>query len=110
MGVAHPLRGDVFLVTLDPTQGREIRKARPCLVVSPDELNEHLDTFTVAPMTTGGHAYPFRIPCRFQRRDGYVVLDQLRTVDRRRLARRLGRVSKPTLSRALRILQEMFAE
>ena len=110
VGVAHPRRGEVFLVTLDPTQGREIRKARPCLVVSPDELNEHLDTFVVAPMTTGGHAYPFRIPCRFQRRDGYVVLDQLRTVGRRRLARRLGRVSKPTLSRALGILREMFAE
>jgi mRNA interferase MazF len=110
VGVAPPLRGDVFLVALDPTQGREIRKARPCLVVSPDELNEHLDTFIVAPMTTGGRAYPFRIPCRFQRRDGHVVLDQLRTVDRRRLVRRLGRVSKPTLSRALGVLQEMFAQ
>lgn len=110
MEIARPLRGDVFLVTSDPTQGREIRKARPCLVVSPDELNGRLDTFIVAPMTTGGHAYPFRIPCRFQRTDGFVVLDQLRTVDRRRLARHLGRVSPPTLSRALGVLQEMFAE
>lgn len=110
MGVAHPRRGDVFLVALDPTRGREIRKARPCLVVSPDELNGHLDTFIVAPMTTGGHAYPFRIPCRFQRTDGFVVLDQLRTVDRQRLARRLGRISRPTLARALGVLREMFAE
>jgi mRNA interferase MazF len=101
-------RGDVFLVSLDPTRGGEIQKTRPCVVVSPDELNAHLNTFIVAPMTTGGHLYPFRIPCRFAGRAGYVVLDQVRTVDRDRLVRRLGRLSPATLSRALGALQEMF--
>jgi mRNA interferase MazF len=74
-------RGDVHLVRLDPTLGSEMQKTRPCLVVSPDELNEHLRTVIVAPMTTAGRAYPWRVPCRFQRRAGFVALDQLRTVD-----------------------------
>ena len=102
-------RGEVFLVDINPTRGGEIRKARPCVVVSPDELNEHLSTFIVAPLTTGGHQYPFRIACRFGGRVGHVVLDQIRTVDRLRLVRRLGRLSPPTLIRALSLLQEMFA-
>jgi mRNA interferase MazF len=80
------------------------------LVVSPDELNKHLSTFLVAPMTTGGHPYPFRLPCRFEKKDGFVVLDQLRTVDRVRLVKRLGRIAPTTLSRALHVLREMFAE
>jgi mRNA interferase MazF len=100
----------VYLVSLDPSVGREIRKARPCLVVSPDELNEHLTTLLVAPMTTGGHRYPFRIPCRFQRRDGFLVLDQLRTIDRSRAVRRLGKLSALTVRKALNVLREMFAE
>ena len=102
-------RGDVYLVNLDPTLGGENQKTRPCVVVSPDELNAYLRTFIVAPMTTVGHAYPFRAQCRFQRRDGYVVLDQIRTVDRDRLVRRLGRLGPAVLDRALRVLQEMFA-
>lgn len=102
-------RGDVFLVTLDPTQGDEIQKIRLCLVVSPDELNANIRTFIVAPLTTGGHLYPFRIPCRFGGRSGHIVLDQIRTVDRDRLMRRLGRLSPTTLNRALGVLQEMFA-
>lgn len=102
-------RGEVHLVNLSPTQGGEIKKTRPCVVVSPDELNSHLRTFIVAPMTTGNHPYPFRVPCRFQGRSGYVVLDQLRTVDQERLVRRLGRLSPATINRALLILQEMFA-
>jgi mRNA interferase MazF len=97
-------------VSLDPTQGREIRKTRPCVVVSPDEMNRRLSTFVVAPMTTGGHAYPFRVACRFRKRDGFVVLDQLRTIDRSRLVRRVGRLTAPTLSKALGVLREMFAE
>jgi len=96
-------------VNLDSTQGGEIQKTRPCLIVSPDELNAHLRTFVVAPLTTGGHHYPFRVPCRFKGRDGFVVLDQIRTVDRERLTRRLGKLPPPTLGRALSILQEMFA-
>ncbi len=106
---ARPVqRGDVYLVGLDPTQGGEIQKTRPCLIVSPDELNAHLRTFIVAPMTTGGHAYPFRIPCRFQGRAGYVVLDQIRTVDQERLARRLGRLAPDVVEKALLTLQELF--
>ena len=108
MGMSEPRRGDVYLVSLDPTKGREIKKTRPCVIVSPDELNAHLSTFIVAPMTTGGHPYPFRIPCRFQRKDGFVVLDQLRTVDRHRLVRRLGKVHGSTLLKILSILREMF--
>ncbi|CAN5756801.1 type II toxin-antitoxin system PemK/MazF family toxin [soil metagenome] len=106
----HPRRGDVFLISLDPATGREINQTRPCVVVSPDELNEHLSTYVVAPMTTGGHPYPFRVPCRFEKEDGFVVLDQLRTVDRRRLVRKLGRLTPAAVSRALGVLREMFAE
>jgi mRNA interferase MazF len=101
-------RGDVFLVSLDPTLGDEIQKARPCAIVSPDELNANLRTFIVAPLTTGGRSYPFRVPCKFQGRSGHIVLDQIRTVDRERLTRRLGRLSSSTLGRALAILQDMF--
>jgi mRNA interferase MazF len=100
----------VHLVRLDPTLGREIRKTRPCLVISPDELNEHLRTTIVAPMTTGGQAYPWRVPCRFQRRAGFVALDQLRTVDMESLVKRLGRLTPEALSVVLRGLQEMFIE
>lgn len=102
-------RGEVHLVSLDPTVGREIRKARPCLVVSPDEMNRHLGTVIVAPMTTRGTAYPSRVPCRFAGKAGQVVLDQLRTVDRARLVRRLGRLPAPTLRLVLDVLQETFA-
>lgn len=103
-------RGDVLLVRLDPTLGSEIKKTRPCVVVSPDELNDHLRTAIVAPMTTKGRAYPWRIQCRFQGKTGYVVLDQLRTVDQQRSAARLGRLSPQTLGQVLERLQEMFAE
>lgn len=102
-------RGEVYLVELEPARGREIRKTRPCLVVSPDELNAHWQTLIVAPMTTGGHPYPFRVPCRFARRRGHVVLDQLRSVDRERFQRRLGRLPPAVVTQALAILQEMFA-
>ncbi len=102
-------RGDVFLVNLDPSRGGEIRKTRPCVVVSPDELNAHLQTFIVAPLTTGSYPYPFRVPCRFEGRAGYIVLDQIRTVDRERLVRKLGKLTPSTLRRTLAILQDMFA-
>ena len=104
-----PRRGDVFLVVLDPTRRREIRKRRPCVVVSPDELNAHMGTFIVAPLTTGSHLYPFRVPCRFHDKDGHVVLDQLRTVDRSRLLERLGRLGDAALTASLDVLQAMFA-
>jgi len=102
-------RGDVHLVGLDPTLGSEIKKTRPCLIVSPDELNQHLRTVIVAPMTTGGQAYPWRVACRFRRRSGFVALDQLRTVDSDRLVKRLGRLSTATTTAVLDTLQEMFA-
>jgi len=101
-------RGDVFLISLDPTRGDEIQRTRPCVIVSPDELNANLRTFIVAPLTTGAHPYPFRVPCKFQGRSGHIVLDQIRTVDRARLVRRLGRLSSSTVARVLAILQEMF--
>jgi len=104
-----PRRGDIHLVALDPTRGSEIQKTRPCLVVSPDELNLHLKTVIVAPLTTASHSYPFRVSCQFENRRGQIVLDQLRTVDRERLIRRLGKLSAPTLEKVLELLQEMFA-
>lgn len=107
--VSDVCRGEVYLISLNPTRGGEIQKTRPCLIVSPDELNSHLQTFIVAPMTSGGHAYPFRVACRFQGRSGHVVLDQIRTIDQSRLVRRLGRLSPNATNKALRILQEMFA-
>lgn len=107
---AEVSRGEVYLVDLNPSRGGEIRKRRPCVVVSPDELNAHLRTFIVAPLTTGGHPYPFRIPCRFEGRVGHVVLDQIRTVDRERLVRRLGHLGPQTVGKVLKVLQEMFAQ
>ena len=104
-------RGEIHLVRLDPTLGSEIReKTRPCLVVSPDELNRHLRTAIVAPMTTGEQAYPWRVPCRFQNQAGFVALDQLRAVDTERLFKRLGRLGPDAVRDVLRGLQEMFAE
>ena len=105
---AVPNRGEVYLVELDPTRGSEIRKTRPCVIVSPDELNHHLRTVIVAPMTTGGHAYPFRPSCRFAGKDGRIVLDQLRTVDRERLRKRLGALTAGTLETVFSRLGEMF--
>ncbi len=103
-------RFDVYLVNLDPTLGSEIRKTRPCLIISPNEMNRHIATVIVAPMTTKGRDYPTRVSCRFQGKDGQVVLDQLRTVDKARLVRRLGRISKSTQEAVLTTLAELFAE
>jgi len=103
-----PNRGEVYLIELDPTRGSEIRKTRPCLIVSPDELNHHLRTLIVAPMTTAGHAYPFRPACKFAGKDGRVALDQLRTVDRERLRKRLGVLAPSPLAAVFAVLGEMF--
>jgi mRNA interferase MazF len=102
-------RFDVYLVALDPTMGREIKKTRPCLVVSPDEMNAHIATVIVAPMTTKGRPYPTRVPCRFRGKAGQIVLDQIRTVDRVRLVRFMGRVSPAVQEGVLAVLSEMFA-
>lgn len=102
-------RFDVFLVALDPTVGNEIKKTRPCLVVSPDEMNAHISTVIVAPLMTKGRPYPTRIACRFRGKSGQVVLDQLRTTDKVRLVKRLGRISVTVQARVLEVLAEMFA-
>ena len=101
-------RFDVFFVALDPTVGHEIKKTRPCTVISPDEMNHHIGTVIIAPMTTKGRDYPSRVSCSFQGVRGQVVLDQIRTVDKARLVRRLGRLSPATCDRLLNVLLEMF--
>lgn len=103
-------RFEVYLVALDPTQGSEIQKTRPSVVVSPDEMNQHIRTVIVAPMTTKGRSYPTRVPCRFQGTEGQVVLDQIRTVDKVRLVKRLGTLERETSREVLAVLQEMFAD
>ena len=100
---------EVYLVNLDPTVGSEIKKTRPCLIISPDEMNRHITTVIVAPMTTKGRPYPTRVACRFQGKDGQIVLDQVRTIDQTRLLRSLGQISKSTQADVLDTLAEMFA-
>lgn len=102
-------RFDVYLVNLDPTVGSEIRKARPCLIISPDEMNRHIATVIVAPMTTKGRNYPTRVKCTFQGKGGQVVLDQIRTIDKVRLVQKLGRIDKDIQGEVLTILAEIFA-
>ncbi len=103
-----PKRFEIWLVQLDPTVGREIRKTRPCVVVSPDELDA-LATVLVAPMTTKGFPYPCRVPCRFEGHSGLILLDQMRAVDKRRLVKRLGALPRGKAGEVLRVLNEMFA-
>jgi mRNA interferase MazF len=101
--------GEIWLAQLDPTVGREIQKTRPCVVISPQEMNEHLQTVIVAPMTTGSRPAGFRIPVGFQGKQGLIVLDQIRTLDRVRLVKRMGALRAPTLAATLQTLQAMFA-
>ena len=103
-------RFDVFLVNLDPTVGSEIQKTRPCAIVSPDEMNRNIATIIIAPLTTGGQNYPTRIVCHFEGKDGQVVLDQIRTIDKTRLVRKLGRLSDSEQQAILTGLVELFAE
>ena len=104
-----PKRGDIWLVALDPTVGSEIQKTRPCVVISPAELNEHLHTVIVAPMTTGSRLALFRVPITLQRKHGLVLLDQIRTLDRQRLVKKVGRVPAATLVSTLAVLRALFA-
>jgi len=103
-------RFEVYLVNLDPTIGAEITKTRPCVIVSPNEMNKHISTVIVAPMTTKGRTYPTRVTCKFEGKTGQVVLDQIRTVDKSRLVRKLGSLSKQTQNSVLSVLSEMFAK
>ena len=102
-------RFDVFLVNLDPTIGSEIKKTRPCLIISPDEMNQYISTIIIAPMTTKGRNYPTRVNCMFKGKRGQIVLDQIRTIDKDRLVKKLGTINKKTQMEVLQILQEMFS-
>jgi len=103
-------RFDVFLVNLDPTVGSEIQKTRPCVVISPDEMNRNIATVIIAPMTTKGKAYPTRIVCYFHDKDGQIILDRIRTIDKTRLVKKLGEISQDEQRVVIDILAEMFAE
>jgi len=103
-------RGEVWLVNFDPTVGSEIQKTRPCVVISPPEMHDYLKTLLIAPMTTGNKRAPFRIPVTFQKKTGLILLDQMRSIDKARLVKKMGNVSDKTLSQTLMTLQEVFAE
>ena len=103
-------RFDVYLVNLDPTVGSEIKKTRPCLIISPDEMNRWIRTVIVAPMTTKGRQYPTRVICQFQGKEGQLVLDQIRTIDKSRLIQKLGQLDQEEQRKVLMTLAEMFAE
>jgi mRNA interferase MazF len=102
-------RFDVYLTNLDPTVGSEIQKTRPCLIISPDEMNRHIRTVIVAPMTTAGKDYPSRITCQFKRKKGRIVLDQIRTIDKTRLIKNLGTIDSETQLQVISVLQRLFA-
>lgn len=102
-------RFDVYLTNLDPTVGSEIQKTRPCLIISPDEMNRHIRTVIVAPMTTAGKDYPTRIACRFKRKKAHIVLDQIRTIDKARLIKNLGALDSKTQLKVISVLQRLFA-
>jgi mRNA interferase MazF len=108
--VAAVRRGEIWLAALDPTIGAEIQKTRPCVIVSPPEMHDFLRTVTFAPMTSGSHPAPYRIHLRFRGKDGLILLDQMRTLDKQRLVRRLGAVSRNTLRLTLAVLREMFED
>jgi mRNA interferase MazF len=103
-------RFEVYLINLDPTIGSEIQKTRPCLIISPDEMNRHIATVIVAPMTTRGRSYPTRVNCQFEGKSGQIVLDQIRTVDKSRLVKKLGEIPDDSQCEVLAVLSEMFSE
>jgi mRNA interferase MazF len=101
---------EVFLIDLDPTKGHEIQKTRPCLVISPNEMNHTISTVIIAPMTTRSHNYPTRVDVQFGGKHGWIVLDQIRTVDRLRLLKKLGKIDRPQIVRVKAVLKEMFVD
>ncbi len=103
-------RFDVYLVNLDPTIGKEIKKTRPCLVISPNEMNDYINTVIIATMTTRWRDYPTRVKCKFEGKEGQIVIDQIRTVDKSRLVKRLGKISVSAQKDVLAVLMELFAE
>ena len=102
-------RFDVYLINLDPTMGSEIQKTRPCLIISPDEMNRHIRTVIVAPMTTAGKDYPTRVKCKFKKKKGQIVLDQIRTIDKTRLIKKIGKIDPETQIEVISVLQRLFA-
>jgi len=102
-------RFDVYLIDLDPAKGSEIKKTRPCLIISPDEMNRHIRTVIVGPMTTAGKPYPTRVPCKFKNKKGQIILDQIRTIDKTRLVKKLGTIAPKTQSEVIAVLQRLFA-
>jgi mRNA interferase MazF len=102
-------RFDVYLTNLDPTVGSEIKKTRPCLIISPDEMNRHISTVIIAPMTTAGKEYPTRIGCNFKKQKGHIVLDQIRTIDKTRLLKNIGTIDSATQLKVIAVLQRLFA-
>lgn len=103
-------RFDIFFVNLDPSIGSEIQKVRPCVIVSPDEMNRHIATVIIAPITSKLHNYPTRVPCKVKGKQGRIVLDQIRTVDKKRLVNKIDKLNKPTQAKVLNILREMFTK
>ena len=101
---------DVYLINLDPTIGHEIKEIRPCLIISPDEMNDNLQTVTIAPMTTRSHDYPTRVRVDFQNKTGWIVLDQIRTVDKKRLTKRLGMIDRKTVQKVKSVIKEMLVD
>jgi len=101
---------EVYLISLDPTIGREIKKARPCVIISPDEMNKNISTVIIAPMTTQSHFYPTRIPLKFTGKEAWIVLDQLRTVDRKRLIKKLGEIEQVIINRVKSVIKEMLVD
>ncbi len=101
---------DVFLISLDPATGHEIKKMRPCVIISPDEMNRYIETVIIAPMTTQSHPYETRVPVRFQDKDGWVLIDQIRTVDKKRLIKRLGEIDEHTIKKVKSVIKEMLVD
>lgn len=101
---------DIYLINLDPTIGSEIQKTRPCLVISPDEMNKNIQTIIIAPMTTKSHSYPTRVKVTFEKKTGWIVLDQIKTIDRSRLVKRLGRVTNDAITKIKSVIKEMLVD
>lgn len=101
---------DIYLISLDPTIGHELKKSRPCIVISPDEMNQHISTVIIAPMTTKSHPFPTRVPIEFKGKEGWVVLDQIRTVDKQRLVTKLGQLRPSLIKKVKAVIQEMLVD
>jgi mRNA interferase MazF len=101
---------DIYLISLDPAVGHEIKKSRPCIVISPDEMNQHISTVIIAPMTTKSHSYPTRVPVEFKGKEGWIVLDQIRTVDKQRLVAKLGQLRPSLIKKVKAVIQEMLVD